>query len=552
LPLTHTHTTQTSFFSVSLSFSFYSFFFFYTQPPPDPTLLTSTLEAPPPLPSDMLEPPTAAKLTLGGDAAATSSDATAAASRKRGRDDSEGENDDDDDDGDGDGDGDGDDGACETTASGARMLNYARKCHVCHTPFRELHHFYDQMCPPCATLNWDKRHATADLAGKTVLVTGSRVKIGFEITLSLLRCGAHVIGLTRFPRDAAIRFSQVPDFLEWSARLEIVGLDLRDLPAVHRFCDKLKATHDRLDAIINNAAQTVRKPPAFYSHLLSTETTPLPEKLESMIHAFDHVSGPHCLPSSVRSTLQVTESGEAPEQEQKQGQQKQQSDAADSAAADSAADSAKPGGSSSSSSSSAPSSGVARSAALSLLPLAPGDTNAAEHHFPPGRYDEDMQQVDLRTTNSWVQRLGEVCTVELLEVHAINTFAPWIINSELKPLLERTAGNKFIVNVSAQEGSFYKSKTIYHPQTNMAKAALNMMTRTSGADYAQSSIYMTCVDTGWITDERPAGDAPVRERGCPLDLIDAAMRCLDPVYLGYNGGKLHYGVFLKDYAVSRW
>ena len=480
-----------------------------------------------PLPKDTLEPPMPARLTSG----AKAEEEASAAVKEEGdeeKKDSNGNND-----------------ASDTTGAsdgGApRLLNFSRKCHVCHAPFRELHHFYDQMCPPCAALNWEKRHATTDMKGKVVLVTGSRVKIGFEITLSLLRCGAQVIGLTRFPRDAAVRFSQVPDFLDWSERLEIVGLDLRDLPAVHRFCDKLKTDHKHLHAIINNAAQTVRKPPAFYSHLLKTESSPLPEKLESMIHAFDHVSGPNALPSSVRSTLQVTEKGEAIIANQSSGSSSSSSSSSSSPAVAAA--------------SNAPSMGtgdVARSAALSLLPLAPGDTNTTEQHFPPGKFDEDMQQVDLRTTNSWVQRLGEICTVELLEVHAINTFAPWIINSELKPLLDRTPGDKFIVNVSAQEGSFYKSKTIYHPQTNMAKAALNMMTRTSGADYAQNSIYMTCVDTGWITDERPAGDAPVRERGCPLDLIDAAMRCLDPVYLGYNGGTLHYGVFLKDYGVSRW
>ena len=124
------------------------------------------------------------------------------------------------------------------------------------------------------------------------------------------------------------------------------------------------------------------------------------------------------------------------------------------------------------------------------------------------------QQIDLRTSNSWLLKMGDVSTPELVEVFAINTLAPFLLNARLQPLLAATAtmgppsasgpAAAFIVNVSAMEGKFYRHKTPNHPHTNMAKAALNMMTRTSAAELAASHrIFMTAVDTGWINDENP-------------------------------------------------
>ena len=134
--------------------------------------------------------------------------------------------------------------------------------------------------------------------------------------------------------------------------------------------------------------------------------------------------------------------------------------------------------------------------------MLPEDRTADETLFPEGQTDVNEQQVDLRTVNSWLLRMHEVSTPELAEVFAINALAPFILNSKLKSLMAATAPGeyKFIVNVSAMEGKFYRHKSPNHPHTNMAKAALNMMTRTSAADYAESKIYMTAVDTGWIND----------------------------------------------------
>jgi NAD(P)-dependent dehydrogenase (short-subunit alcohol dehydrogenase family) len=366
----------------------------------------------------------------------------------------------------------------------------ALHCYVCKKDYFEVDRFYDQMCPPCAALNFQKRNQTADLTGRVAMVTGSRVKIGYQAAIKLLRAGATVIVTTRFPRDAARRYAAEVDFADWRDRLQIYGVDLRHTPSVEAFTHHLCEQLPRLDYIINNACQTVRRPAGFYTHLIDGETA-APE-------------------GEARALLAGNEAM------------------------------------------------THASAMLSQIPLLAEDHLRGGQLFPVGQLDADLQQVDLRAINSWRLALADVSTVELLEVQLVNAVAPFVLNARLKPLMLRVpTRDKHIVNVSAMEGQFYRRfKTDKHPHTNMAKAALNMMTRTSAPDYVKDGIHMNSVDTGWVTDEDPAEIAQrkveMHRFHPPLDIVDGAARIVDPIFHGALTGEHPWGLFFKDYRPTDW
>jgi NAD(P)-dependent dehydrogenase (short-subunit alcohol dehydrogenase family) len=407
--------------------------------------------------------------------------------------------------------------------NGQQVLQSPRNCYVCKAEYTRLHFFYDAMCKSCGDYNYQKRHQSAPLHGNVALITGARLKIGYQATLMMLRAGAAVIATTRFPVDAAMRYAAEADFSEWGARLQIYGLDLRHTPSVELFATLVEQNYNRLDILINNAAQTVRRPPGFYAHLMDNENRDLhtlSENVQSLLGryaAFKQQLDSTCAGHTVSSSdLPVAWHGRGP------------------------------------------GIGIRASAQLSQIPYAYDNSVPTQEVFPEGKLDMDLQQVDLRETNSWRLCLGQVQTPEVLEVQLVNAIAPFVLCNRLLPLMKCDhTGQKHIVNVSAMEGKFHRFKQASrHPHTNMAKAALNMLTHTAAEDLAKHGIFINAVDTGWVTDEDPAVLARLKQQihdfQPPLDIVDGAARVCDPFFHGILSGTHWSGKFLKDYQPIDW
>ena len=400
----------------------------------------------------------------------------------------------------------------EPQADGATAgtLVQARACYVCKERYVEVDAFYHQLCPPCAARNHARRDARTDLTGRRALLTGGRAKIGMYIALRLLRDGAHTTITTRFPRDAARRFAAMPDSADWIERLSIVGIDLRNPAQVVALADDV-AAQGPLDVLINNAAQTVRRSAAAYALLAQAEAARLPRGPLPPIRIYGPDGTTAGLPAPAPTGSELADQ---------------------------------------------PPHWTPTPHALTTLALTAGSASP-ERIAVRRAIDAGGLVPDLDAVNSWIQHVEEVDPVELLEVQLCNQTAPFILIGRLRAALAASPARRtYIVNVSAIEGQFHRGyKGPGHPHTNMSKAALNMLTRTSAHELLRSGdILMTSVDTGWITDERPH---PTRVRlagegfHAPLDLVDGAARVYDPIVRGEAGEDLH-GCFLKDYEPAPW
>jgi NAD(P)-dependent dehydrogenase (short-subunit alcohol dehydrogenase family) len=395
-----------------------------------------------------------------------------------------------------------------TTAPTAGTLLKSRPCYMCKQHYTVVDAFYHQLCPSCAAMSHAKRDARTDLTGKRALLTGGRAKIGMYIALRLLRDGAHTTITTRFPRDAVRRFTGLPDSSEWISRLKVVGIDLRDPAQVIGLAEDVAAAGP-LDILINNATQTVRRSPGAYQPLVDAELAPLPDGPLPELVTFGHTNDEH--PEALARSVTAHPILAA---------------------------------------------AAARADELTEQAMAAG-SSSIERHAAGTAIDAGGLVPDLHDVNSWTQHVNEVDPLEMLEVQLANTTAPFILISKLRPSMAASEARRtYIVNVSAMEGVFGRAyKGPGHPHTNMAKAAVNMLTRTSAQEmFETDGILMTSVDTGWITDERPhPTKIRLAEEGfhAPLDLVDGAARVYDPVVRGEAGEDV-FGVFLKDYQPSSW
>lgn len=364
------------------------------------------------------------------------------------------------------------------------QLEGSHTCYVCSTSYNQLHSFYHLLCPICAKQNYQKRFQKADFTNYTVLITGGRIKIGLATALHFLRSGAKVIVTSRFPKAALLTYEKENDFDQWKERLEVYGLDFRDILSVEKFTYFIQKKYTSLEIIINNAAQTIKRETDYYVPLLKKEQEQLPEYLQKLLGKFQE------------SQVPLIE---------------------------------------------------ARNQKFLGNPML----------YPPQRFNYDGQATDLRDKNSWVLPLEEVSTEELVEVHLINSVAPFILNGQLKKMLKKSPFFKrFIINVTSKEGIFTENlKKEFHPHTNMSKAAMNMMTLTSAEDYTKENIYMNSVDPGWASHENPIQiQQKMNAKGFvpPLDFIDSASRILDPIIQGLESEEPIYGKLLKNYQEITW
>ena len=400
------------------------------------------------------------------------------------------------------------------------------KCYICKEKFTldNIHKFYGNLCTKCGEHNYSYRTLQLDLSGRIAIVTGGRVKIGYYISTKLLSYGCKVIITTRFPKDSLLKYQQDPDYEKWKDNLIIYPIDFRIFESTIKFINYIKENFTHIDILINNAAQTLRRTSSYYNYLLPIETKEVNKENDKIIVKEDYVSIQNSNPKILDNKPEILNSL-------------------------------------------IPSENRKNSDFQEILPLSviTSQIKIMEEKYQPSvtMMGSDGQPYDFAGgKNSWNFEFDEIPFQEFTEVQIINAWTPYYLCVKLKPLMEKSPfQDKYIVNVTAVEGMFNHYKRTTHVHTNMAKAALNMFTRTCGKYLKNIGIYMTCVDTGWVNymdemtkliDENEKELFENKFTNIPLDELDGAMRVLQPIIEGIKNKNYLYGILLKNYTTSVW
>ena len=407
-----------------------------------------------------------------------------------------------------------------------------KNCYICKEKFGldNIHSFYGNLCKKCGDYNYSFRTMKLDFTGRIAIVTGGRVKIGYYIATKLLSYGAKVLITSRFPKDALFKFQKDPDYEKWKNNLVVYPIDFRIFESTIKFVQFINDNFPHVDILINNAAQTIRRTASYYKYLLPIETKDLNKEDDKKIIKNDFVN--------LQNQL-------------KEGEKEQNS---------------------------AKSKTEIKNALISLMDnkskeyqeILPLSVIASQIRIMEEKSQPhvtvmggDGQPYDFsKGKNSWNFEFDEIPFQEFTEVQIINTWTPYYLCVKLKPLMMQSPfPDKYIVNVTSVEGIFNHYKRSSHVHTNMAKAALNMFTRTCGSYLKDIGIYMTCVDTGWVSPMNEMNSLLDKDKknsyenefvNVPLDELDGAMRVLHPIIEGIKNKNYLFGILLKDYVKSPW
>ncbi|KAJ5316841.1 hypothetical protein PENANT_c016G00047 [Penicillium antarcticum] len=403
-----------------------------------------------------------------------------------------------------------------------------KRCYICRYRFTptDSHELYPSLCRQCGMFNVGCSNLSLpdklNLNGKIALVTGGRINLGYSTALRLLRCGAKVIVSSRYPADAATRYSTEPDFAEWEKRLKVVGADFRTAYDAFRLVHIVKQllfawddespsdTPRSLDILINNAAQTLTDSIKAEVRAISREDN-LKDDQQAQALLVESENGKYT--PRVRGGQQATWIPRITSN----NPQHQIEDAIDTP-----------------------------------------PTNRVATKGLRTTNDEDEEP----SRSSWVQFLNQIPYADLISAHSVNAFVPLILCRELLPVMgilppktsscSRPIPAGYIINVSSREGiledtTISQSKAGHHVHTNMSKAAINMITETEAqAAWKERRVAMNSVDPGYMS----AAPECVPADGCPIGFEDGAGRVLWPVAAGEIEGEVAWGRFLKHFRVG--